>query len=50
MAADPYEEFRRAVERPEDALDLGRAALAIAESEYPRLDITTYLGASTNWR
>ena len=44
MAADPYEEFRRAVERPEDALDLGRAALAIAESEYPRLDTTAYLG------
>jgi len=43
MAADPYEEFRRAVERPEDALDLGRAALAIAEAEYPRLDITAYL-------
>lgn len=43
MAADPYEEFRRAVERPEDALDLGRAALAIAESEYPRLDTTAYL-------
>ena len=43
MAADPYEEFRRAVERPEDALDLGRAALAVAESEYPRLDTTAYL-------
>jgi regulator of sirC expression with transglutaminase-like and TPR domain len=43
MVADPYEEFRRAVERPEDALDLGRAALAIAESEYPRLDTTAYL-------
>jgi len=43
MAADPYEEFRRAVERPEDALDLGRAALVIAESEYPRLDTTAYL-------
>ena len=43
MAADPYEEFRRAVERSEDALDLGRAALAIAESEYPRLDTTAHL-------
>lgn len=43
MAADPYEEFRRAVERPEEALDLGRAALAIAGSEYPRLDTTAYL-------
>ena len=43
MAADPYEEFRRAVELPEDALDLGRAALAVAESEYPRLDTKAYL-------
>ena len=43
MAADPYEEFRLAVERPEEALDLGRAALAIAGSEYPRLDTTAYL-------
>jgi regulator of sirC expression with transglutaminase-like and TPR domain len=43
MAADTYEEFRRAVERPEEALDLGRAALAIAASEYPRLDTTAYL-------
>ena len=43
MAADPYEEFRRAVERPEETLDLGRAALTIAASEYPRLDTTAYL-------
>ena len=43
MAADTYEEFHRAVERPEEALDLGRAALAIAASEYPRLDTTAYL-------
>ena len=50
MAADPYEEFRRAVERPEEALDLGRAALAIAESEYPRPETTAISRASTNRR
>lgn len=44
MTPDPYEEFRSAVERPEDALDLGRAALAIARPEYPQLDIGAYLG------
>ena len=43
MATDPYEEFRRAVEQPETALDLGRAALAIARSEYPQLDAAAYL-------
>jgi regulator of sirC expression with transglutaminase-like and TPR domain len=44
MPVDPYEEFRREVERPEDLLDLGRAALAIARAEYPQLDCATYLG------
>ena len=44
MTPDPYEEFRSAVERPEHALDLGRAALAIARPEYPELDIGAYLG------
>ena len=43
MITDPYQDFRRAVERPEDALDLGRAALAIARPEYPQLDIRAYL-------
>jgi regulator of sirC expression with transglutaminase-like and TPR domain len=43
MITDPYEEFRSAVECPEDAVDLGRAALAIARPEYPRLDIGAYL-------
>jgi regulator of sirC expression with transglutaminase-like and TPR domain len=43
MAGDTYEEFRRAVERPEEALDLGRAALAIACGDYPTLDIAAYL-------
>jgi regulator of sirC expression with transglutaminase-like and TPR domain len=43
MSADTYEEYRRAVEQPEDALDLGRAALAVARAEYPQLDIGAYL-------
>ena len=43
MVADPYAEFRRAVERPENKLDLGSAALAIAQPEYPRLDTNAYL-------
>ena len=38
MSADRYEDFRRAVEPPENVLDLGRAALAIARAEYPQLD------------
>ncbi len=43
MADDPYREFRDAVERPEDTIDLGRAAFAIASFEYPHLDIAAYL-------
>ncbi len=43
MADDPYREFRDAVDRPEDSIDLGRAALAIARSEYPYLDIAVYI-------
>jgi regulator of sirC expression with transglutaminase-like and TPR domain len=43
MAAGPYEEFRRAVAQPDDALELGRAALVIARAEYPNLDIAAYL-------
>ena len=39
MTLRDHESFRRAVERPEDEVDLGRAALAIAEGEYPQLDI-----------
>jgi regulator of sirC expression with transglutaminase-like and TPR domain len=42
-AVDPYEEFRRVVECPDDTLDLGRAALAIARVEYPQLDVAAYL-------
>jgi regulator of sirC expression with transglutaminase-like and TPR domain len=43
MAVDPYEEYRHAVEQSEDTLDLGRAALAIARSEYPQLEPGAYL-------
>lgn len=44
MASDPYREFRQAADRPEEQVDLGRAALAIALPEYPRLDFSAYLG------
>lgn len=43
MVTDPYREFRQAVERPEEAIDLGHAALTIALSEYPELDCLEYL-------
>ena len=44
MSHDPYREFRQAVDRPEAKIDLGRAALTIALSNYPNLDIAQYLG------
>lgn len=43
MAHDPYREFRQAVDRGEDKIDLGRAALTIALTDYPDLDIAAYL-------
>lgn len=43
MAHDPYREFRQAVDRGEEKIDLGRAALTIALSDYPDLDIPAYL-------
>ena len=43
MAHDPYREFRQAVDRGEDKIDLGRAALTIALTDYPKLDIPAYL-------
>ena len=43
MVTDPYREFRQAVERTEEHLDLGRAALTIALADYPDLDIAGYL-------
>jgi regulator of sirC expression with transglutaminase-like and TPR domain len=44
LVTDPYREFRQAVERPEERIDLGRAALTIALADYPDLDISRYLG------
>jgi regulator of sirC expression with transglutaminase-like and TPR domain len=44
LATDPHREFREAADRPEDLLDLGRAALTIALPEFPALDISGYLG------
>jgi regulator of sirC expression with transglutaminase-like and TPR domain len=43
LVTDPYREFRQAVERPEETIDLGRAALTIALAAYPDLDISSYL-------
>jgi regulator of sirC expression with transglutaminase-like and TPR domain len=43
LANDPYCEFRQAVDRPEESIDLGRAALTIALDEYPNLDIAACL-------
>jgi regulator of sirC expression with transglutaminase-like and TPR domain len=43
LAADPHQDFRQAVERPEDKIDLGRAALTIAISDYSDLDVAGYL-------
>jgi len=43
LAHDPYREFRQAVDRGEDKIDLGRAALTIALTDYPDLDIAAYL-------
>lgn len=43
MVTDPYREFRQAVERPEESIDLGRAALTIALADYSDLDIASYL-------
>ena len=43
MSADPYREFREAVDRPEEKIDLGRAALTIALPDYPELDLEACL-------
>jgi regulator of sirC expression with transglutaminase-like and TPR domain len=40
---DPYKEFRRAVDRGEAKIELGRAALTMAAADYPDLDIDVYL-------
>jgi regulator of sirC expression with transglutaminase-like and TPR domain len=43
VAADLYQDFRRAIDRPEDKIDLGHAALTIAISDYSDLDVAAYL-------
>ncbi len=43
MSNDLYVAFREAIDCPEDQIDLGRAALAIAMHEYPDLKIDDYL-------
>lgn len=43
MSQDSYQDFRRAVCCPEDQIELGRAALTIAQVDYPDLDIAAYL-------
>jgi len=43
LANDPYKDFRQAVDRAETKIDLGKAALTIAASDYPNLDIDAYL-------
>src|SRR5690348_379663 len=43
MISDPFQNFRQIVDRPNEQIDLGRAALAIALDDYPALEIPTYL-------
>ncbi len=43
MADFPHRSFVRALAHPEPDLDLGRAALLIAQGEYPGLDVDHYL-------
>ena len=43
MSNELYVAFREAIDCPEDQIDLGRAALAIASQEYPDLKIDDYL-------
>jgi regulator of sirC expression with transglutaminase-like and TPR domain len=43
MADERHRTFRAAIAVPDDQIDLGRAALAIAQEEYPNLRVETYL-------
>jgi regulator of sirC expression with transglutaminase-like and TPR domain len=40
---DPIADFRVIVERPDQQIDLARAALEIARDDYPELDVASYL-------
>ncbi len=44
MVADAHKNFSQAVECVDKKIDLGRAALAIAQEEYPEMDIEAYVG------
>jgi regulator of sirC expression with transglutaminase-like and TPR domain len=43
LSTDPYRDFRQAVDRAEEKIELSRAALTIALTDYPELDIPDYL-------
>jgi regulator of sirC expression with transglutaminase-like and TPR domain len=43
LSTDPYRDFRQAIDRPEEKIELSRAALTIALTDYPDLDIPDYL-------
>ena len=43
MTNDTHRSFRQAVQCLDDEIDLGRTALAIADAEYPGLDIESYV-------
>jgi len=43
LSTDPYRDFRQAIDRPEEKIELGRAALTIALTDYPNLDVLNYL-------
>ncbi len=43
MAASAREQFIRAIDRPEEDIDLARAALLFAKEEYPDLDVDAYI-------
>jgi len=43
MADERHRIFRAAISLPDEQIDLGRAALAIAQEEYPSLRVETYL-------
>jgi regulator of sirC expression with transglutaminase-like and TPR domain len=42
-ASSPRYEFTREVDRPDDQVDLARAALLVAKEEYPQLPVDRYL-------
>jgi regulator of sirC expression with transglutaminase-like and TPR domain len=43
LSTDLYQDFRQAVDRPEDQIDLDRAALTMVGCDCPGLDVDSYL-------